>query len=63
MAQPQNLYQLIKPIEIEITRVKKNMSLKAKWKECYKPMHIYEQQIKELEKQIETIINNYNLTK
>lgn len=63
MAQPKNLYQLIKPIEIEIIRVKKNMSLKAKWKECYKPMHLYQEEIKTLELQIEEIINNFNLTK
>jgi hypothetical protein len=63
MAQPQNLYQLIKPIEIEITRIKKNMSCKSKWQNPYKEVYLYEQQIKEKQNEIDLIINNYNLTK
>ena len=63
MAQPQNLYQLIKPIEIEIARLRKNMLCKSKWHDPYKPIYLYEEEIKLKELEIDEIINNYNLTK
>ena len=63
MAQPKNLYQLIKPIEDEMAKIRKNMNCKGKWKEPYKAIYLYKEQLKEKQNETDLIINNYNLTK